>query len=471
MLRNLVRYVLLPLLVFTLLAGVLFLTFVGPWPAYRDSGWAGSTWHAENLQRMNASVARSELSDAPGRLHAGWAERDMTPPVGVPLGGYSGRPNAKRNTGVHDPIFARALVLSDGTDTVALVGADLLMTTINVAERVWAAVAEETGLTPDDILFTTSHTHCATGGFMPGLVGEYSAGAYDEANVVRIAEAMAGAILEAYAALAPARIAHREVRAPEFIYNRTNVPGEDDRLDYLVLENEAGARCYGVRYSAHATVLPQEFLEVSAEYPGALTDALRNATGDMAVFFGGAVGAMGPEPPERATPVARMQAMGDALAQRILDDDTPLEFRETVDIASLGTPLTMPSMQVRPFGPDWRLSPYFGWIAGVPNDGYLQAVRVGDLFVLGLPYDAGGDLAADWADALAEDGIDLWVTSHCIAYCGYLTRDEYYDREPVGYDQNYEWRVMNWFGPGQEALFTALKDHARQALFAPAPAR
>ena len=84
---------------------------------------------------------------------------------------------------------------------------------------------------------------------------------------------------------------------------------------------------------------------------------------------------------------------------------------------------------------------------------------------MGLPYDTGGDIALEWAGEAAKKGVDLWVSSHCIAYCGYLSPDRYYMNPTVGYDQNYEWRIMNWYGPNQEAMYRDLKDHILRGLF------
>ena len=60
-------------------------------------------------------------------LRAGVARVDLTPPLGMkaPLGGYGERMNRPAE-GVHDRIFAKALVVSDGTRKFALVTADLL---------------------------------------------------------------------------------------------------------------------------------------------------------------------------------------------------------------------------------------------------------------------------------------------------------------------------------------------------------
>ncbi len=153
-----ITIVLFSILAVVMVLAVLFITIIGPWPVYRDSQYAGSAFFKETLQRIDRHLAQTELTDAPGRLQAGWAERDRTPPVGTPMAGFSGRPNEKRYTAVHDPVFSRAIVLSDGRDTVALVGSDLLMTTENLAQKVWAKVSDVTSLTSNTILFTTSHT-------------------------------------------------------------------------------------------------------------------------------------------------------------------------------------------------------------------------------------------------------------------------------------------------------------------------
>lgn len=455
------------LLLLAVFMGVIigFITIIGPWPVYGDSRYAASAFFKQTLQRIDQHLAQTELTDSPGQLQAGWAECDMTPPVGTPMAGYAGRPNEKRCTAIHDPVFSRAIVLSDGRDTVALVGSDMLMTTLNLAEKVWAKVAEQTAFTRDAILFTTSHNHSGPGAFAPGLLPEYSYGKYDPAVEEQIASAMAGAIIAAHQAMRPAKIAHGSVEAAEFIANRTGMPGKDASLRFLVIENDSGQRCYATRYSAHPTVLPEESLDLSAEYPGSLCRRIREETGAMAVFLGGAVGAMKPVPPDGATRMECAQRMGEALADRVLAASANLSFVTSVDIAAIGVQVDMPPMQVRLFSPKWRMSPNLAWVVGLPPGGWLQAVRVGDMVFLGLPYDTGGEIAQQWAQDAVNTGIDLWISSHCVAYCGYLSPDRYYMNPTNGYDQEYEWRTMNWYGPNQEAMYRDLKDHVLGAFF------
>src|SRR5438270_11718342 len=55
---------------------------------------------------------------------AGTAAFDVTPPLGIEMTGYANRPGPASD--VHDPLWVRALALSDGVRRVALVSLDLL---------------------------------------------------------------------------------------------------------------------------------------------------------------------------------------------------------------------------------------------------------------------------------------------------------------------------------------------------------
>jgi len=83
------------------------------------------------------------------------SEAAITPPVGTPLLGPT-RPS----TGVHDGLYARALVLGDGDGTrVALVTLDLIGLDFSLADEVRREVTRATGIT--FVLLNCSHTHSA----------------------------------------------------------------------------------------------------------------------------------------------------------------------------------------------------------------------------------------------------------------------------------------------------------------------
>lgn len=113
-LKRRLKTALLSLLAFFIAVIAGFVAVIGPWPVYVDSHYADSAFFKRTLRRIDQHLALTELTGAPGQLQAGWAERDMTPPVGTPMAGFADRPNEKRCTAIHDPVFSRAIVLSDG---------------------------------------------------------------------------------------------------------------------------------------------------------------------------------------------------------------------------------------------------------------------------------------------------------------------------------------------------------------------
>ena len=100
--------------------------------------------------------------------------------------GYGARQGVA--TGVHDPIWARAIAItpeSEESRGVLVVSADLCLITPEQAGAVRQSLAEATGLTRSAILLACTHTHSApdtglgevrTGRPLPPLVPELMAG-------------------------------------------------------------------------------------------------------------------------------------------------------------------------------------------------------------------------------------------------------------------------------------------------------
>jgi hypothetical protein len=92
-------------------------------------------------------------------LRAGAFAADITPkdfPVNMP-GGFA----ANGATSAHDPLHARALVFQNDGTTVALVVVDNLGAPPEVLDLAKAAAFEKTGIPADKILISSTHTHSA----------------------------------------------------------------------------------------------------------------------------------------------------------------------------------------------------------------------------------------------------------------------------------------------------------------------
>ena len=95
-------------------------------------------------------------------MKAGVAKRDITPAVSVRL------ITGLESTGVHDPLYPRALVIDDGCTTVALVSLDLPLISHEFSDKTRAAVRKRSGI--EHVLINASHTHSGAARDESGLL-------------------------------------------------------------------------------------------------------------------------------------------------------------------------------------------------------------------------------------------------------------------------------------------------------------
>jgi len=438
----------------TLVTGA-FVVFVGPWPTYKG-GFEDKSYYESALAAIEQEQQRLSHSSAPGSFKAGWGARSITPPIGTPLAGYGDR-KGKPSTGVHDEIFVKALVVSDGTDTAVIVGADMLIIPENVAEQVRSRVLQQTPLTANAILFNASHNHSGPGAFGPGYVSNAFNGSYDPNIPELLTKAFTEAIVEAFELLEPAKMAHGGVDVPEYIRNRTRRDNPvESELSYMLIEQQDGDRCFVVSYSAHPTVLGAENMQFTGEYPGFLVRRIKEQTGAEAIYLGGSVGSMSPRPPQADDAFGRCRAMGEALADKVTGAAAEnTQFTDVADVASIGFAIQLPPFQLR-LSEKWRVSKFLLPLLGIDTDGWMQAVRVGDVALVGTPADFCGEISLDMKSRMQNQLIDLWVLSFNGDYAGYISPDRYYyDKDEKG-GYGYERGIMSWIGPDQEAFMVSL---------------
>lgn len=421
------------------------------------------------LTRVDEEVKHNHITRTPGRFQAGWGKAKLTPPTGTPLAGYGAR-NGAPSTGVHDPLFVKALSVSDGADTAVIVGADMLVVPDNIADAVRAQVSAAIGLPARAILFNATHTHSGAGGATPGLLARLFAGPYDPALPPPAVQAFTDAILQAHAAMKPARLAHGSADAGRFIRNRTRSGDTDGSLRWLVVEHDAGDRCLVARFSAHATIVGSDNMTFSGDYPGYVQRILTAETGAECLFLAGAVGSMSTASTGDGTEFQQCENFARGLVALIRPGLEHPAFKNTVDVAAIGIPLYFPTYDIR-LTKNWRLSPLTAALGGLDHDAWIGAVRLGDVIIAGLPGDYSGELAvrmAAWARETHHT--ELWMDSFCGDYIGYISPDAVYN-DPFDHpDPNlrarasYEGQVMSWTGPRQEAFFNGIVKHMVQRM-------
>lgn len=91
-----------------------------------------------------------------GEFKTGAAQVDITPPVGTPRGGgYATIPSV----GVLDPLHAKAIVVEQDGAKAAFVGLDVAYTTRPVITAARKLIAEQTGIPPERVMISATHTH------------------------------------------------------------------------------------------------------------------------------------------------------------------------------------------------------------------------------------------------------------------------------------------------------------------------
>ena len=101
-------------------------------------------------------VFATSAGDAAEDLRVGAAAVVITPPVGTPMAGYYFERAAE---GVHDDLFAKALVLEQGETKAALVSLDLISTPFGMVEAAREEIERATGIPGRNVMISATHAH------------------------------------------------------------------------------------------------------------------------------------------------------------------------------------------------------------------------------------------------------------------------------------------------------------------------
>src|SRR3954463_3145776 len=104
-----------------------------------------------------------------GELKVGSAAVVITPQIGTPLAGYY---ETRISDGVHDDLYAKAIVLECGGARAAMVCCDLITMPPNVAQEARRLIEKEIGLRAEQVMISATHAH--TGPILPGRTARES---------------------------------------------------------------------------------------------------------------------------------------------------------------------------------------------------------------------------------------------------------------------------------------------------------
>jgi hypothetical protein len=210
---------------------------------------------------------------------------------GVWLAGFS---SGRAATGVHDDVWARAIVLKKGDLQIGLVSLDLVGFFHDDVVRVRLA-AEQAGLDLDHVLVASTHTH--EGPDTMGIWGKNAGrSGYDPDYVAnRVIAGAVDALLEADATSKPAQAKLAVTSAPDLVNDRRLPIVIDQALTVLQFQEPGAGTPFATAafWGNHPEALGSDNTLVTSDFPHYLRDELESRyPGAPAVYFNGSLGGL-----------------------------------------------------------------------------------------------------------------------------------------------------------------------------------
>jgi hypothetical protein len=347
-------------------------------------------------------------------LKGACAKVDITPPLGITLEGSQGKPS----DATLDELYAKAMVLSDGSNTIAILAADLLYTPMeDIAGPVRIAVYEQLGIPPQNIMICATHTHSSPKAFTGSKLPQEDrlvASPVDSAYLQVLVRRMADSVSMACRNMQDVRIGAAMGRLPEVLYNRRpttaegrakmmftlpaevattrkiettgegdtrvtfTLPAPQGQLEFGPVDptvfalrmEDASGRLVGsiVGFGCHPVcIYPHLTTTISADYPAFATRVVEQAEGGTSLFVLGLAG--------NAVPLQRgprpCEQMGKALGGEALKDLQLASTTGNVTLRAVTREITLPARN--PPSSEGSISTE------------IQVLKLGNTYLLGLP--------------------------------------------------------------------------------------
>ncbi len=171
-------------------------------------------WNRRHFLKTSAVCvwgAYAPMFAAAGKLRAGAATVNVTPPLGSSLAGLM---TDRKATEIHDELHVRALALDNGNARLGIAVIDSCAVPRTIIDRAKEMVRERAGVPASHLLVSATHTHTAPAAAY--LFQSQPDPKYVEGLAVRIADCLQ----LAFARLEPARIGFGSGSEPRLVFNR-----------------------------------------------------------------------------------------------------------------------------------------------------------------------------------------------------------------------------------------------------------
>jgi len=250
------------------------------------------------------SESDCEAAQSPNNtFYAGTAKVLITPGTPIPMSGYGGR--TEPFIGVHDDLYARVIVFSDGVNKAVLISADVIGFSNSFWEETTQRIAREAGIKKEYVLLAAVHNH---GGPVTKVYGEDSSVQVNN-YVEELENKIIVATKDAIKSLVPVSIGAGKGECKMNINRRApNGKGEIElgQNPYAPCDHEAGVISVDdksgnhlaviMNWPCHGVVLGPDNYLITGDWPGAASRYIEEGSGGkiIALVIVGASGDINP---------------------------------------------------------------------------------------------------------------------------------------------------------------------------------
>lgn len=371
-----------------------------------------------------------------GSLRAGAARVDITPAedAALPMSGYSSRKEGHK--GIHDHLFARAIVVDDGVSQAAIIVCDFIGFPNEFQEKLSGKISEETGIPRENIMMAGTHTH---GGPNYRDFHKAEPGSNRAVYLKELENKILEATRQARANLQPARMGFGAGKASVNMNRRArmadggwwlgyNPDGPSDKTVAVIKFETLGGEplAFFINYAVHGTVLGGKNYQITSDLPGATSRFVEQHYGDKVVAVWSA-GASGDQ-----NPIYRVGAnfderaiLGQLLGEEVIRVAGDIRTSTVAHIRGKQKVVTCPGKK-NPPGSRRRADLGYQFLDADPVDINLSVVMLNHIAVTGV----SGEVLTMIGTRLKQESpfAHTIMVTHANGASGYLCDDAAYDQ-------------------------------------------
>ena len=366
-------------------------------------------------------------------LQVGTSKILITPSTPIPMAGYAGRKGPFK--GVHDDLYARAVVYSDGVNKAATITVELSGISNSIWDDVTTRIEKETGIKKDFILLSAIHTHS---GPVTNPGNDESASAI-AAYVEELKTKLVNVTKEAMTKLVDAKLGVGKGECKMNV-NRRAMDGHgkiqlginpyapcDHEVGVIRIDDASGKNLVlYMNWPCHAVVLgPRNYL-ITNDWPGAASKVIETSLGSNAPVIIGASGDINPVYGPHLDFVDNKDysygkdAVGEDLANVSLAVMKGIKTSSAGNISALQREISLPA---KPRDPSKPLQP------GQKDDGTakvrLSVLKIGNLVLTGVSGEVFNQISVQMRNKSPYK--NTFMITHCNGSSGYLVTEDAYE--------------------------------------------